>query len=251
MKSKKSLFTFLIAFLIVLFSLLGINFYKGQEQGGVFKEENKEWQIESKVKVMEVIDGDTIRVKGVDNGKVFRVRYLGIDAPEFEGVSYETCFNSESTDKNRELVLGKELLLEFDKDKYDRFGRVLAYVYTLNNGGGKELFVNLELLKGGYARFYLDKQNILHQDRLARAANSAQGNFLGLWGSCGEERLNKKCVIKGNINFFNHNSYQKHYHLPGDKYYSSTKVNLIKEDKWLCTVEEAEDKGFKRSDWDK
>ncbi len=244
MKSKKTLLALLVGFLVILSSLLGISFYEREDQTGSLGGREE-------VGVIEVIDGDTIRVKRVDDEKVFRVRYLGIDTPEFEGDSFETCFGLEAEEKNREMVLDKNLLLEFDKDKYDRFGRALAYVWTLNNEGEKESFVNLELLEGGYARFYLDKQNTRYQEEMVETASSAHDEFLGLWGSCGEGRFDGKCVIKGNITYFGEENYQKHYHLPGDKYYSQTKVNLLKEDKWLCTIEEAQSKNFERTDWDK
>ena len=37
-------------------------------------------------RVIEVIDGDTIRVKDIETEEVFRVRYLGIDTPELDGL---------------------------------------------------------------------------------------------------------------------------------------------------------------------
>jgi len=222
--------------LAFLLSILGFNLYQSGDGQPSFSETQE-------VKVEEVIDGDTIRVRDLETDEVFRVRYLGIDTPEFDGLDYESCFSSQATEKNKELVLDQKLILEFDIDKYDRFGRTLAYVYTLDELGEKEIFVNLELLQEGYARFYLDKQNILHQDELAQAALSAQEDFSGLWGSCGESQFNNKCVIKGNIG----NMGKKYYHLPGDKYYLQTRINFLKEDQWLCTTEEAEAKNFQRA----
>jgi len=236
MKNKKNLFGLLLGLLILFLSLLGIDLYQGQ----LYVPEVREGE---RVEVIEVIDGDTIRVKSLQSDEIFRVRYLGIDTPEIEGPDYETCFSDEAKERNEELVLDQKLILEFDKDRYDRFGRTLAYVYTLDEEGEKELFVNLELLREGYARFYLDKQNILRQDELVQVAMEAQEDFLGLWGTCGEPRFDEKCVIKGNVT----ERGKKYYHLPGDKYYSLTKVNFLKEDKWLCTIEEAEGKGFQRA----
>jgi len=198
------------------------------------------------VETVEVIDGDTIRVKDIDSGQVFRVRYLGVDAPELTGENYETCFADEATEKNEELVLDKKLLLEFDFDKYDQFGRTLAYVYTLNEDNEKEDFVNLELLEEGYGRFYLDKQNTLWEDEFIEAAMAAQEDSAGLWGDCGEDEFDNECVIKGNVGYWN-DAYRKYYHLPGDKYYDETVVSLNKEDQWLCTIEEAEAKNFQRA----
>jgi len=233
MKNKKDLLKILFGLLAILLSILGINLYQGQP----YPSETQ------KVKVEEVIDGDTIRVRDIESDEIFTVRYLGIDTPELESPDYESCFGSQAQEKNEELVLDQKVTLEFDIDKYDQFGRTLAYVYTLDEEGEKETFVNLELLEEGYARFYLDKFNTLYQDELVQASLSAQEDFLGLWGECGEERFDYKCLIKGNIDRLG----QKYYHLPGDKYYDQTEINPLKEDQWLCTIEEAEAKNFQRA----
>ena len=233
MKNRKGLLKILLGLLVLLFSLLGLNLYQGQ----LYSSESNE------VAVEEVIDGDTIRVRDLETDEIFRVRYLGIDTPELDGPDYESCFSSQAKEKNEDLVLDQKLILEFDIDRYDRFGRTLAYVYTLDELGEKETFVNLELLEEGYARFYLDKQNTLRQGELVQAALTAQEDFSGLWGSCGEAQFDEKCLIKGNIDRLG----QKYYHLPGDKYYSQTKINLLEEEKWLCTIEEAEAKNFQRA----
>ncbi|MEA1885130.1 MAG: thermonuclease family protein [Thermotogota bacterium] len=236
MKNKKGLLTILLGLLAILFTLLGIDFHQGQPYLSEVKE----------VKVEEVIDGDTIRVRDLESDEIFRVRYLGIDTPELEGPDYESCFGEQAKEENEELVLDQKLILEFDRDKYDRFGRTLAYVYTLDEIGEKEIFVNLELLEGGYARFYLDPLNTLHQDEFVQAALSAHEDFSGLWGFCGEAQFNGECVIKGNVSRHTEQKYRKYYHLPGDKHYSLTTVNLLEEDQWLCTIEEAEAKNFHR-----
>jgi micrococcal nuclease len=244
MTNKKNLLKILFAILALLFFLLGIDFSQNQPaQPNLPPILSPNLPELKKVQTVQVIDGDTIRVRDLQTGKIFRVRYLGIDTPELEGPDYQICFGSEAKEKNEELVQDKKLLLEFDQDLYDRFGRTLAYVYTLDDLGEKDIFVNLELLREGYARFYLDKQNTLWQDELAEAALSAHEDFLGLWGSCGEDQFDGKCLIKGNVDRLG----QKYYHLPGDKYYSQTKINLLKEDQWLCTIEEAQAKNFQRA----
>lgn len=230
MKNSKNFLKIILGFLIFLAYFIGVSV--GERQADF-----SEIEI---VELREVIDGDTIRVENIESNEVFKVRYLGIDTPEMEGESYETCFEEEAKEKNEELVSGKKLLLEYDRDRYDQFGRNLAYVYTLNEEGEKETFVNLNLLEEGYARFYLDKQNTLFQEEFIEASNEAHENFLGLWGVCGEEQYDRKCVIKGNVD----ERGKKFYHLPGDKYYSHVVIRLSKENQWLCTIEEAESKNF-------
>ena len=73
-------------------------------------------------KVAAVIDGDTIEIEGGQ-----WVRYLGIDTPEIGQPFYE-----EARNKNKELVLGKNVRLDICKSEpKDKYGRLLAYVYIL------------------------------------------------------------------------------------------------------------------------
>ncbi|MBU2592799.1 thermonuclease family protein, partial [Patescibacteria group bacterium] len=63
-----------------------------------------------KTKVIRVIDGDTIKIEG---DKI--VRYIGIDTPETVHPSKPVqCYGKEASDKNKELVEGKEVNLEKD-----------------------------------------------------------------------------------------------------------------------------------------
>lgn len=236
MRSKIGLLKILLPLLVVLLSLLGYDIY----QGPSYSTETQE------VKVEEVIDGDSIRVRDLQTDEVFQVRYVGIDAPELVGPAYKTCFGYQAKERNEELVSDQKVLLKFDIDKYDRFGRTLAHVFTLDELGEEEDSVEIRLLEEGYARFYHDKVNTLYQDELVQAALSAREGFLGLWGSCGEAQFGGKCVIKGNVTH-TRGEYRKYYHLPGEEYYSRTKVSLLKGDKWLCTIEEAEAENFQHA----
>ena len=88
--------------------------------------------------VVRVVDGDTIRARiaGVEE----RVRYIGIDTPERD----EKCFVA-ALEANEDLLDGGPLRLEFDRERRDRYGRLLAYAYA------GETFVNLELVRRGLA----------------------------------------------------------------------------------------------------
>ena len=85
-----------------------------------------------------MIDGDTIRVRLA--GAEERVRYIGIDTPERD----ERCF-VDATEANEALLGDGPLRLEFDRERRDRYGRLLAYVHA------GETFVNLELVRRGFA----------------------------------------------------------------------------------------------------
>ena len=82
------------------------------------------------VELLTVIDGDTIKVKY--NGKTETIRYLLIDTPE---VRHQTLGNQplgdEASSRNKQLLEDATVSLEFDVgDRYDDFGRLLAYVYA-------------------------------------------------------------------------------------------------------------------------
>jgi micrococcal nuclease len=92
----------------------------------------------SQVTVNSVIDGDTIHVNGT-----LRVRYLGIDTPEIGEPYYQQV-----KEENSRLLSGKIITLETDLTNEDFHGRLLRYVRA------DKIFVNLELVRLGYAFVY-------------------------------------------------------------------------------------------------
>lgn len=88
--------------------------------------------------VVAIVDGDTIKVQM--DGKVYSLRYIGIDTPEVGQV-----FAAEATQANSLLVAGKTVTLISDVSNVDRFGRLLRYVIA------DGVFVNYELVREGFA----------------------------------------------------------------------------------------------------
>ncbi|MFH1890325.1 MAG: thermonuclease family protein [Candidatus Kuenenbacteria bacterium] len=126
--------------------------------------------------VVKVIDGDTIKL---DNGEV--VRYIGMDTPETKDPSKPIqCFGQEASKKNEDLVLNKKVTLEKDVSETDRYGRLLRYVYV------DGIFVNLELVKQGYAYATSYPPDVKHQADFTEAQTYARENNLGLWSACNE-----------------------------------------------------------------
>lgn len=148
-------------------------------QGEVIGEKTK--AREELSKVIKVIDGDTIVLSTGET-----LRYIGIDAPE---ISKEECFSDESTQSNRELVLGKEVRLEKDISEKDRYGRILRYVYVrkINNKNEDEIFVNEYLVRQGFAVASTYPPDVKYQDLFIEAEKDARENKKGLWGGCGEK----------------------------------------------------------------
>jgi hypothetical protein len=50
------------------------------------------------------------------------------------------------------------------------------------------------------------------------------------------------CNIKGNISY---NGGEKIYHVPGQEYYSETRISLLKGERWFCSEEEARAAGWR------
>ncbi len=121
--------------------------------------------------VKKVIDGDTIQLESGET-----VRYIGIDAPELhvkEG-GFE-FFAKEAARYNKKLVMLKKVILEFDKEKKDSHGRLLAYVFVKNT------FVNAELVRLGYAKVLNKPPNTKYRDVLVAQQQKAVREDLGLW----------------------------------------------------------------------
>ena len=130
--------------------------------------------------VRRVIDGDTIELA---DGQL--VRYIGIDTPEVrrrvgdEWILDPEPFGREAAEANRKLVEGRSVRLEFDVERHDRFGRLLAYVYV--SDGGDERMANEELLREGVARLLTIPPNVKCVERFQTAVQEARQNHRGLW----------------------------------------------------------------------
>ncbi len=94
------------------------------------------------------VDRDTFWVK-VSPDKDLKVRLIGIDTPEvkWEGLTEEQPGGKEASEYVKNLLKGKKVLLEYDVQKYDPYGRTLAYVYLEDS-----TFLNAHLLEIGLAR---------------------------------------------------------------------------------------------------
>jgi len=91
--------------------------------------------------VLKVFDGDSILVEM--GGRQVEVRYVGIDAPEFDGATWSAA--GRSADVNRSLVLYRQVTMIRDISEIDRYDRLLRYVFV------GDVFVNHELVRTGAA----------------------------------------------------------------------------------------------------
>ena len=84
----------------------------------------------------------------------------------------------------RRLVEGKRVKLVFDVQKYDKYGRLLAYVY-LEDG----TFVNSRIIEEGYAQVMTIAPNVNYAETFLNLERKARGKGSGLWKSAADKSL--------------------------------------------------------------
>jgi len=170
-----------------------------------------------------VVDCDTLKLS---NGE--RVRLIGVDCPESK-VNNRAKRESKKTGQDLQTITamgqeakefikglgieGKEVRLEYDVEKRDRYGRLLAYVwvpvfshsYTARDKDGKEQdfnpwdvadsfstdpggamgvlpeLLNAYIVRNGYASPYTVPPNVKYADLFQKFYKEARDKKRGLW----------------------------------------------------------------------
>jgi len=150
--NQKSTRTFLFLIIIVLF-LYGFS------------------NAQDVVRVKRVVDGDTLLLF---NGE--KVRLIGVDTPETKHPQKPVeRFGKEAHLFTKKMVERKEVRLEYDQTRRDRFGRILAYVYLMDG-----TFLNAEIIKQGYGFAYI-KYPFKYMEEFGQYQREAMENKRGLW----------------------------------------------------------------------
>jgi len=195
------------------------------------------------VELVDVIDGDTIKVKY--NGNTETIRYLLLDTPE---VRHQTLGKQpggeEASARHKEIMKTGQVSIEFDVgDRMDDYGRLLAYVY-IDGESVQEM-----LLSEGLGRVaYIYPPNTRYLDEFEEAQEIAKEAKKGIWEveNYATDRgfnqavfeQNGDCLIKGNIN----RDGDKIYHVPDSQHYIQTNP-----EEWFCSEKEAKDAGFRKA----
>lgn len=129
----------------------------------------------------EIVDGDTARMNSAEFTNE-RVRFIGMDTPE-RGRPY---FN-EASGYASTALLGKQVYLEFDVERRDRFGRLLAYVWLVAPGGTDEADVRANMFNAlavldGYAAILTVPPNVRYVELFTKFQTEAREAERGLWG---------------------------------------------------------------------
>ena len=124
------------------------------------------------LKCTRVVDGDTIILS---NGE--KVRFIGVDTPETvrpnTPVEY---YGKEASAFTKNMVEGKTVRLEYDWEERDKYGRLLAYVYLMD-----DTFLNAEVIKQGYGHAYT-RFPFKYLDEFREYEKEAREAKRGLWG---------------------------------------------------------------------
>lgn len=139
------------------------------------------------ITVRRVVDGDTLEVAAVAAGATLAattqvdVRLLEIDTPETRDPSEPVqCYGKPATRAlQRMLPTGSRAWVQRDQQLRDAYDRYLLYVW---NDDGR--FVNLAMVRRGYARAVLYEPNDRHWPRISAAERDVRYAERGLWGAC-------------------------------------------------------------------
>lgn len=139
--------------------------------------------------VIRVVDGDTILAQV--NGQKEKIRFIGIDTPETVNPRTPVEYYGPEASAYTKQILpeGKQIYLEYDKEKEDKYGRTLAYVWLsrppekLDYRQYREYMVNANLLAQGYAVPVAYKPNTKYQNIFEDLALPARETKIGVWGA--------------------------------------------------------------------
>lgn len=191
------------------------------------------------VTVAAVVDGDTIKLT---SGAV--VRYIGIDTPESTGGRLD-CFGAEASRRNRELVLGKTVMLTKDVSETDRYGRLLRFVWLDSQ------LVNDQLVREGFAHASTFPPDVVRAEQFRAAEAEARAAGRGLWRGCPggvtrpdydptvPQATTRDCPVDRPIKG---NAQSKIFHLPSQRYYATTRPEAC-----FATEAEARAAGYRKA----
>lgn len=190
----------------------------------------------------EVVDGDGLRIGPI------AIRIHGIDAPEDgqrcpeQGSGTWDCGTTAANALSR-LVEGTDV--SCTAKEQDAYGRIVATC----EANGQDIAD--QLVADGLAWAYREySDDYVEDEQVARAAG------VGIWQASGAQtpwdyRANRweravadspdGCPIKGNIS----SGDERIYHTPWSRWYSRTKINTAKGERWFCDEAEAQAAGWR------
>lgn len=198
----------------------------------------------SAIETVAVIDGDTIDLGGI------RYRLHGIDAPEAgqtcarQGGGTWQCGKQAIKELERLTASGNVSCSNLGEDGYGR---------TLGVCRSGSMDMNEAMVREGLAwsfRRYADDYNAVEDEARSKQVGVWQADTQTPWDyraerwSAAEQEAPDGCPIKGNIS-----RNGQIYHAPWSPWYSRTKINTAKGERWFCTEGEAVKAGWRAPYW--
>ena len=189
-----------------------------------------------------VVDGDTLDV----DGTIYRLN--GIDAPEHGQTCGKWRCGQAATEALVDIVKGKDI--KCDAIEEDGYGRTVATCFA----GGSDIGADL-VDKGMAWAFVRYSDAYVKEERAARARSSGiwSGQFQEPWvfrenkwntAQSREQAAPAGCPIKGNIS-----GNGRIYHAPWSPWYSRTRINTSKGERWFCSEADALAAGWRAPYW--
>jgi len=133
-----------------------------------------------KVKVIQVIDGDTIKI---ESGQ--KVRLIGIDTPETVDPNRPVgCYGQEASNFTKSRLEGKSVELEKDVSDTDKYDRLLRYIWL------DGVLFNETLVREGYAQVSTYPPDVKYQNKFLAAQAEARNQKKGLWSDTCQPLVN-------------------------------------------------------------
>ncbi|MFC2160751.1 thermonuclease family protein [Acidobacteriota bacterium] len=156
-----------------MFCVVGIFFlFLGLTSEKEFKDSEKDSGV-----IYVVYDGDTVGIE-YPNGRKKKIRLIGIDSPETSHANEQVRLLAQLSKRFTFYFLyNKQVTLTHDWEREDKYGRLLAYIWTEENGLFNE-FILKEGFASAYLRFPFKEE---YRQKFIRAEKSAQSLNMGLW----------------------------------------------------------------------
>ena len=127
----------------------------------------------SLIKVGRTVSGQTVEITSISDNIALleQIRLIGIDVPDLK----QQPWGELAKQKLEQLIGSKQVLLESDVEKKDRFDRKLGYLWQ------DGVLINELLVKEGYALAAGRSPNTKYQQRLVNAQEWARLMGKGIW----------------------------------------------------------------------
>jgi micrococcal nuclease len=127
--------------------------------------------------VGKIVDGDTFWAHSGENNEI-KIRLIGIDAPESKKVFKKEVgfYGKEAKAYLTDMIAGKKVILSFDIDTLDQYGRTLAYCFSEDG-----IFINQKMVEEGMAMIMTVVPNVKYQEDFYKAQVTARESRKGMW----------------------------------------------------------------------